>query len=239
MTHDTMLAGPHTDDSAQRQRIRDLLSKVPLFDGLPVEVLGPIVRGTSRVHAERGEEVVQRGAPCVGFHIIVYGQVKLVYRTSSGEERVIRLMGAGESFGEALMFMEHTHIVSAVAVCDTLLLYVRREALFERLDRDPQLARKLLASMGRQLYMLMGDLSAYTMRTGLQRVIGYLLRVTDVAEGEPFRVEASKGVIASRLNLTPEHFSRILRELTDKELIRVRGREFTILDVQGLRDYHG
>ena len=53
------------------------------------------------------------------------------------------------------------------------------------------------------------------------------------------RLPASKGVIASRLNLTPEHFSRILHELTDAGLIRVEGRSFFILDVDGLRRYEG
>ena len=46
-------------------------------------------------------------------------------------------------------------------------------------------------------------------------------------------------VVASRLNLTPEHFSRILRDLSDRGLIRVRGREYTVLDPDGLRGYKG
>jgi CRP-like cAMP-binding protein len=47
----------------------------------------------------------------------------------------------------------------------------------------------------------------------------------------------NKGVIASRLNLTQEHFSRILHELSDKELISVEGRKIHIPDVEKLRDY--
>jgi CRP-like cAMP-binding protein len=46
-------------------------------------------------------------------------------------------------------------------------------------------------------------------------------------------------MIASRLNLTPEHFSRIFHELTDAGLIRVEGRSFSILDIDGLRRHGG
>ena len=47
----------------------------------------------------------------------------------------------------------------------------------------------------------------------------------------------SKGTIASRLNLTQEHFSRILHELSEKGLILVKGRKISIPDVEKLRTY--
>jgi CRP-like cAMP-binding protein len=50
-------------------------------------------------------------------------------------------------------------------------------------------------------------------------------------------LSTNKGVIASRLNLTQEHFSRILHELSDKGLIAVEGRKIHIPDVDKLRDY--
>jgi CRP-like cAMP-binding protein len=49
----------------------------------------------------------------------------------------------------------------------------------------------------------------------------------------------SKAIVASRLNLTPEHFSRILHELAERELIRVDGRDVHIVDVARLRAYEG
>ncbi|HRD88630.1 MAG TPA: helix-turn-helix domain-containing protein, partial [Accumulibacter sp.] len=47
----------------------------------------------------------------------------------------------------------------------------------------------------------------------------------------------NKGIIASRLNLTQEHFSRILHELSEKGLIVVEGRRIHIRDVDALRTY--
>jgi CRP-like cAMP-binding protein len=48
---------------------------------------------------------------------------------------------------------------------------------------------------------------------------------------------AGKSVIASRLNITPEHFSRILHELTEAQLIAVNGRTVRILDMERLRTF--
>jgi CRP-like cAMP-binding protein len=46
---------------------------------------------------------------------------------------------------------------------------------------------------------------------------------------------AKKGVIASRLSLTQEHFSRILHNLSHRGLILISGREIAIPDPEGLR----
>ncbi len=224
---------------SRHTRIRDLLGQVPIFNELPLPQLDAIARGTSEVSALRGDIIFRRGDPCIGFHVVVYGQIKLMFVSASGVERVVRLIGPGDGFGEALMFMGQNYIVTSEALCDTLLLHVGRDALFAELDRNPRMARKMLAGLSRRLYSLMGDVEAYTLHTGAQRLISYLFREWPGEEGQPFRIETSKSVIASRLNLTPEHFSRVLRELSERHLIRVRGREYTILDAKGLRNYRG
>jgi CRP/FNR family transcriptional regulator, dissimilatory nitrate respiration regulator len=78
----------------------------------------------------------------------------------------------------------------------------------------------------------------HTLRSGAERVIGYLLR--DVSDGlSEGSVEVSlspgKSVIASRLNMTPEHFSRILHDLAASGLIEVDGRRVQINDLARLR----
>ena len=76
-----------------------------------------------------------------------------------------------------------------------------------------------------------------------QRVIGYLLRQDEdpAAASIAYTVTlpTSKTVLASRLNLTPEHFSRILRDLSAAGLVAVEGREVRIVDIEKLRTYTG
>jgi CRP-like cAMP-binding protein len=77
--------------------------------------------------------------------------------------------------------------------------------------------------------------------SGTQRVAGFLLSqlppngaaVTQATVTLP----AQKSIIASRLNLTHEHFSRILRDIQSAGLIEVRGRQITFIDVAHLRSY--
>ncbi|UCV04802.1 Crp/Fnr family transcriptional regulator [Dechloromonas denitrificans] len=221
--------------------IEALLTHVPLFNGLAAEEIARIARSTRESHASKGDILFHKGDPCNGFHLLVYGQVKLAFTSSQGTEKVVEILTQGQSFGEALMFLEKPYIVFAQALTDSLLLHVSKAAVFEELQRDHNLCRKMLAGMAMRLHELMSDVESYSLHSGKQRIIGYLLRElpdedlkgTNVAITLP----TNKGVIASRLNLTQEHFSRILHELTELGLIVVEGRKIHIPCVANLRKH--
>ncbi|HWS75518.1 MAG TPA: Crp/Fnr family transcriptional regulator [Quisquiliibacterium sp.] len=222
-------------------KTRTFLANLPMFQGLSSAELDRIAEGTTEVRVTKGQTIFQRGDPCVGFHALIYGQVKLAFVSPQGTEKVIDILGPGQSFGEALMFSDRSYVVYGQALADSLLLHIAKDVIDTEIASDPHLARVMLASLSRRLVGLIQDVEAYSLRSGMQRVIGYLLRDVDEhaeqPEGEPVRItlDANKGVIASRLNLTPEHFSRILGELSHEGAIAVRGAEITILDPGRLR----
>jgi CRP-like cAMP-binding protein len=94
----------------------------------------------------------------------------------------------------------------------------------------------MLAGMSRRMHGLISDVESYSLRSGSQRIVSYLLN-EEPASGERVLLSTSKKLIASRLNLTPEYFSRVLHELVSRGMIALRGREVTILDKDGLRAY--
>jgi len=224
-------------------RIQEFLKNVPLFRELTDAELDRIAAGTAQVRAPAGTILFRRGEPCSGFHVIVYGQVKLAFGAADGAEKVVEILGPGSSFGEAVMFLEKPYVVFAEALADSLLLAIGKAGVFAELERNPRFGRKMLAGLALRLHGLVHDLEAYTLRSGTQRVIGYLLRDYS-EEGEPrapveVALATSKGVLASRLNITREHFSRILHDLSGAELIEVHGRIIRILDPERLRAYEG
>jgi CRP-like cAMP-binding protein len=223
--------------------IEALLGRIPLFNGLASEDLGRIARGTREMNIAKGEILFHKGDPNNGFHLVVYGQIKLAFTSPQGTEKVVEIIDQGQSFGEAIMFMEKPYIVSAQALTDSLLLHVAKNAVFDELQRDPNLCRKMLAGMAMRLHQLMNDVEAYSLQSGRQRIIGYLLRdLPEDAENEKnvtVTLQTSKGVIASRLNLTQEHFSRILHDLVSLGLIAVEGRRIHIPDLNRLRNHEG
>ena len=223
----------------QTINIEALLAHVPLFSGLEKDEIARIARGTREVNAQRGDILFHKGDVSTGFHLIVYGQVKLAFTSPQGGEKVVDIIGQGQTFGEAVMFMEKPYMVYAQTLADSQLLHISKAAILDEIEKDPRLGRKMIASLSIRLHHLITDVESYSLHSGRQRIIGYLLRDNPEPETRTLTVTlpTSKGTIASRLNLTQEHFSRILHELSEAGLIVVEGRKITIQDVEKLRGY--
>src|SRR5215831_2310595 len=222
-------------------RVQDFLRNQALFRELAAEELDRIAAATVQVRAPAGTLLFRRGEACAGFHVIAYGQVKLALTGADGAEKVLEILGQGQSFGEAVMFLDRPYVVLAETLADSLLLAIGKHAVLAEIERNPKFARKMLAGLAQRLHYLVADLEANTLRSGAQRVIGYLLRALPERAPERAPVEValptSKGVLASRLNITREHFSRVLHELSAGGLIEVRGRTIRILDLARLRGF--
>lgn len=218
------------------------LSVLPLFNEMSPTELERLALGCQLRRLTRGEMVFHVGQPCEEFHVTVIGQVKLFAISPSGQEKVIELIGPGNSFAEALMFTGKPYILNAQTLTDSLLLVVKKQAVLAEIEREPKFALRMLAGISRRLHGLVHDVEAYALHSGTQRVIGYLLReqeVEDCATHETITVSlpVSKATIASRLSLTPEYFSRVLHELETAGLIEVDKRDIRILDVRRLSNY--
>ena len=222
---------------APQIKTRAFLANLAMFSEAGPAELDRIAAATVPLHFDKGQSIVQCGDPCTGFHVVVYGQVKLAFTSPQGVEKVLEIVRPGQSFGEALMFLDKPYMVFAQALADSMLLHVAKHAVLEELGPNG-FGRRMIAGLAMRLRGLVQDIEAYTLRSGQERIIGYLL--AELPEGATrgaaeVRLTPGKSVLASRLNMTPEHFSRILHELAAEGLIEVNGRSIRVPDVARLR----
>lgn len=218
------------------------LSVMPLFSSLSDEERHRLAKGCQLKRLARGDMVFRTGETCDAFYVVILGQVKLYVSTPNGQEKVIEIVGPGHSFAEAMMFLEVPYILNVQTLTETLLLCISKKTVFDEINNDSRFALRMLAGISRRLHGLVQDVESYALHSGVQRLIGYLLR--DVENTQTSRPEAitvalpvSKAIIASRLSLTPEYFSRVLHELEAQGLITVDKREVRIPDVRQLATY--
>lgn len=218
-------------------RLEQFLARLPLFAGLGAAELARLAAATTRRELKRGEFLFRQGEPCTGFYAMVHGRVALTSRPEHGRERVHDIMGAGRSFAEAIMFLDRPYIVSAQALGDALVLHVAKGAVFAELERNPGFARRIIATLSEKLHAAVRELDTYALGSGEQRFADWLLRAAGPAARGAVSVTlpAAKRAIASKLNLSAEHLSRILRHLVAEGLIEVRGRTVDIPDLARLR----
>ncbi|HET9654900.1 MAG TPA: Crp/Fnr family transcriptional regulator [Kineosporiaceae bacterium] len=223
-----------------------VLAALPLFSQVPELLLEVVGEAAQRVRLRRGQVLFRRGDPCTGFFVVLRGQMKLALGSADGNEKVLEIIGPGESFAEAAMFAGRPFPVTASALEAGDLLAVPSRAVDALLDADPAFARRMLAGLSARLHTMVADVGAMALHSGTQRVIGFLLgELGPAADPAPeggggrVRLPVGKAVLASRLSLTPETFSRVLRLLSEQGLLSVRGREVVVHDPGALAGYSG
>jgi CRP-like cAMP-binding protein len=130
-------------------------------------------------------------------------------------------------------------MLSAESVDNAKLVCVEKAAILACIKRNPQFAAEMITALGRRLRDLIREIDSWRRHSGPQRVVEFLAGElpADVVNGAVSVVlPAKKRVIASRLDLTHEHFSRILRDLAEAGLISVEGPTVVVKDVGRLRE---
>ena len=212
------------------------LAGLPLFKELDAATLARLAAVTTRRSLKRGETLFRKGDPVTGIYVLVYGEVKLIASTPARGARLAGMVGPGQSFGEPVMFLERPAPVGAQAATDALLLHLPKEAVFAEIGRNPKFARRMIAGLSKRIESLVRELDRQALGSGTERFVAYLLRHDRGMPGPiVITLPAAKMAIASQLNLTPEHFSRILHELAEAGLLRVEGRKITVPDPDRLQ----
>lgn len=214
------------------------LSGFFMFSELGAEQIEMIAEHCQLLDAPRGSSVFNRGDPARGLYLLLRGQLKLGVTSPQGTEKVISIVSPGESFGEAVLFMERQFPVYAQAMLDAQVLLVPKNVIFSLLDRDPLVARKMLAGLSVRIHQMVQDIEMLSLQSCAQRFIGYLLQISaDIPDAGSVTLPASKATIASLLNLTPETLSRTMTKLQQSGLIEVNGKDVVITDVAKLRAF--
>ncbi|MCB6184568.1 Crp/Fnr family transcriptional regulator [Leeia sp. TBRC 13508] len=225
---------------ASRLDVKGVLQKAPLFQQLSDIQLDEVFQATTEIRVSKGELLFSKGDMPTGIHLVVIGQIKLGVINPQGQEKVLEMFGPRQTFGEAVVFLDRAYPVFAQALVDSVVLHIEKQAIFNALSRDVSIAKKMLAGLSLRLHELVLDVESYSLSNGLQRVIGFLLNADIRGEdGNTGYIElpASKNVIASRLNLTPESLSRTLNQLSNEGLINVENRIIHLLDIAKLRTH--
>ena len=223
-------------------RVPGFLQTLPMFREMHVDQLRRIAIDSAEVDAPRGTRIFSRGDVCTGLHLVVFGQIKLALDTPHGDERVVDLVGAGRSLGPGPLFGDRPHNLTADALQDSKLVHIPKASVHAELERNHGFARCIINDLTQREEQLVNDIENCTLRSGKQRVSWYLLSQlgeTQQQSNASITLPSTKGVVASHMNLTHEHFSRILHELAVAGLIIMNGRQIDIPDVTRLQSLSG
>ncbi|MEB0138085.1 MULTISPECIES: Crp/Fnr family transcriptional regulator [unclassified Undibacterium] len=200
-----------------------LLENHALFRHISAAELGALQSEVVKLEFDKGSLLLRKGDTAHASYIVVFGLVKLSLPSVQGNDKVLELIRAGQSFGEAMMFLDEPYPFHAEALEHTLALKVPRQALLSLLASSPVIARQMMAGLSYRLLGFIRSVERYSLQSASQRVVDYLLQTSAMQSTNDVRLELKKHLLASLLNVSPETLSRVLHQLSDEKLIRVCG----------------
>ena len=236
----------------QNVSVSSLIPQVPLFQGLKLSELTEIASSTRIIVAPRREMLFCKDDACTGLYVVVHGQVKLFFSSLLGHEKILEVFGENQTLGESALFQGGNYQFYAQTLNECTLLHVSKQAILDLLEQNLLFARRVIGNLSKTVFGLTQNVEAYALHSGRQRVINYLAREAQRDDPGLLNLQAataerqatlkvtlptSKGVIASCLNLTQEHFSRILHDLAVDGLLFVDGRDIHIIDLVQFLQY--
>jgi CRP-like cAMP-binding protein len=205
---------------------------------LPRAALEPLADAAQVREVAPGCAVLDPARACAAAWLLLDGQVCVGRQQGPGATQLVRTVSPGQWIDAASCWLDvptrHDAWVPPTARAPAWIAEIPRAEVHAALAHGGELARAwlvVLASQVRRWSEATDDL----MHQGAEsRCARWLLAQSQAEHGAagPLQVELHerKRVIAAQLGITPETFSRVLRELTRKALIQVEGYHVRLLD---------
>jgi CRP-like cAMP-binding protein len=208
-----------------------------MFSGFQDDEVKHMDEMLHKVNLKPGQALFQQGQPFKCFYYVNSGIIKLSRLSEDGAEKVIEIIRPGQFFAEALVFMKQAQYpVLATAMKSTELVAIDATKYAGMLHNSVESCFKLLGSMSQRMHQLINEIDALTLHSTKSRLASYLIKSLDRMPSSCIDLELPKGVIASRLSMKPETFSRALHRLHESGIITVDKKCIQVNDETRLRE---
>ena len=208
------------------------LRSCQLFTGLPSADLENIAAITVVKALDKDAYLFHEGDPAQGFYIVQRGAVNVHRVSAAGKEQVIHVFRTGDSFAEVALASDTGYPADARALESSQVLLVQKAGILALLQRQPELALRMLGSMSSHLRVLVGQLEDLTLRDVETRLANWLIKRCPKPDGDrPVQIHLTmtKRVLAAELGTVSETFSRTLAKFRQQKLLTVKGKTVTVI----------
>lgn len=191
---------------------------------------------------KKREMIFMEGDECTGLYIIRTGRVKVVRSSSTGKEQIISILNPGDLLGFEVFYEGKVYKNSAAAMEDCELCYIDKNSFFQILEKEPDISRKLIISLGRELnlaYERIGYLGLLNAKEKLAQLLYTLASEYGIKcdGGVKLNLTLSRLEIAELLGITQETSIRLLKSFKEEGILDIKRKEIIIKSLEKLKAF--
>jgi CRP-like cAMP-binding protein len=212
--------------------------KHPLFSSLEPWDLDYVLQHSRRVRLGHHQLLYRQDMPAHHFFFVISGRLRLYRLDASGVDRTLDSLLPGDCFAEVMIYADPPRYACyAEALKNSEVLMIPVKVYQELLEGNPVYTRAALQHFAMRAVSRFHDLEIMTVQSARDRLIRYLIDLLPESArkvGGEIELPLPKCLVASRLAMQPETFSRILADLKSNGLLRVNRSKLFITDPRRL-----
>lgn len=215
------------------------LRNISLFNGCDDAFFDAIQDSAQQKTYGKGQILFVHEDTAERFYLIQSGWVKLFRETLDGTQAVVDILPPGHIFGETSIFENGAYPYTAEIIEPSQIISFPLAQLKTEIEENNKLALSMLSSMARYRRQQDKEIEHLSLQNASQRIGCFLLRLTNQDEEGAVTIHLpyDKTLVASRLGMQPETFSRALAKLRDKTGIKVKGATVQMESIDQLINY--
>ena len=209
-----------------------------LWHAVSDEAVSGLARASTLTDVARGELLGAEGDTAAKLGVVVAGKVRVFYLGADGKRITFENLGASEPFGAIAALAGVRYPANMEAATPAVVAWTPREAVFEMLTGEPEVARSVITDLAGRLVNFTSviqtmalDVPSRLARYLFQRSLAVGQTSTD---GLHVDLGMSKAELAQAIGTVPETLSRAFARLKDDEILEVRGGTVVVFDVGAL-----
>lgn len=210
-----------------------------LFSDSSDAFISKIAAKSSMTHYKKGKILFVHEDHAKRFFLVKKGWVKLFRETLDGEQAVVDMVTAGQTFGEAALFQGNIYTYSAEAIESSDIIAIPLSLLQSEIDNNPKFVKTLLFYNASIRRLKDKEIEHRSLQNASQRIGCFMLRLVNQEKLGKTNIHLpyDKMFVAAKLGMKPETFSRALKRLKEDTKIRVKGATIEIDNLQQLSEY--
>lgn len=228
--------GAAMNGESRLEAYRHVVSQCTLFRGLPQPVLEDVVRRLQVRGGASGTLLAAQDEPGDSLFIVYTGRVKVSVAGDTGREVTLALLKAGDVFGEVSLLDGSPRTANVVAMSDSQVLVLSREAFLDHVRQNPQTAMNMMRELARRLRRAdetIVGLALQDVEGRLSRTLARLAREegdVSVDGGLLLRRRPTQQELANMVGSSRETVSRTFTSLIKRGLVVPRGRMLVLTE---------
>ncbi|QOY93852.1 Crp/Fnr family transcriptional regulator [Massilia sp. UMI-21] len=230
--------GQATAPEAQERQLQVHLRKIPLLADLTDEEILQ-VRGELRFrHYPKRSVVLHKGGSGDGLLFLLSGHLQVVDVTEDGRSVGLRMLSAGDFFGEIALINDSTRSASVVSTTEVLVAFLPAAIALHLFSHSPSVARKMLGHLAQKIQRDSEFRALLSINNTTRRIYTYIALMqqtpgpdgSSVVENLPTHQD-----IANMINTSRETVTRALLTLVQQGVVQKEAHRLIILDPDALQ----